>query len=52
MITKLPYNYVALPPMTYVALQLMTNPPKMGNDSPVIAHMVEALTSANAQLIS
>jgi hypothetical protein len=51
-------NTVALPPMTYVALQLMVNPPKMSTKCPVFASMVEApqpcmveaLTSANAQL--
>ena len=49
-------NTKALPPMTYVALQLMVNPPKMSTKStvgtmcPVFASMVEALTSANAQL--
>ena len=41
---------VALPPMSYVALQLLVNPPKMSTKCPVFASMVEALTSANAQL--
>ena len=43
-------NTVALPPMTYVALQLMVNPPKMSTKStvgtmcPVFASMVAQLT--------
>jgi len=37
-------NTRVVTPMTYVAIQLLVNPPKMGNDSPVIAHMVAQLT--------
>ncbi len=43
-------NTTVLTPMTYVALQLLVNPPKMSTKCPVFASMVEALTSANAQL--
>ena len=43
-------NTVALTPMTNMALQLLVNPPKMSTKCAVIAHMVEALISANAQL--
>ena len=37
-------NTKALPPMTYVALQLMVNPPKMSTKCPVFASMVAQLT--------
>jgi len=41
---QLPYVYTPLSPMTYVALQLMTNPPKMTPTSPVWAWTVAQLT--------
>jgi len=37
-------NTVALPPMTYVALQLLVNPPKMSTKCAVFASMVAQLT--------
>jgi len=41
---QLPYVYTPLSPMTYVALQLMTNPPKMSTKCAVFASMVAQLT--------
>lgn len=37
-------NTKVLPPMTYVALQLLVNPPKMSTKCPVFTSMVAQLT--------
>ena len=37
-------NTVVVTPMTYVAIQLLVNPPKMSTKCPVFASMVAQLT--------
>ena len=43
-------NTRVLPPMTYVALQLLTTPPKMSTKCPVITSMVAQLVANPPQL--